>query len=176
MATLSFWNLDPHKKWVPHLRRSFIAAKVGSASPRVKCIIIYALSLVPNRLAAASGRASGPHRRAEGSATAPRFAFARRPAGKAPARTGGRAALRGHRRPAPHRHRPPVGAATTRSSTGSRRKRIACGSGTIVQEVNNLLRQYAQMRKMFKSMGSGGGLKAQQRMMSQMQGKQKFGR
>jgi signal recognition particle subunit SRP54 len=36
---------------------------------------------------------------------------------------------------------------------GSRRKRIARGSGTTVQEVNQLLRQYAQMRKMFKSMG-----------------------
>jgi signal recognition particle subunit SRP54 len=36
---------------------------------------------------------------------------------------------------------------------GSRRKRIARGSGTSVQEVNNLLRQYAQMRKMFKDMG-----------------------
>ena len=36
---------------------------------------------------------------------------------------------------------------------GSRRKRIARGSGTNVQEVNNLLRQYAQMRKMFKQMG-----------------------
>ncbi|WP_213807003.1 signal recognition particle protein [Granulicella sp. dw_53] len=59
---------------------------------------------------------------------------------------------------------------------GSRRKRIATGSGTTVQDVNNLLRQYAQMRKMFKTMGSGGGLKAQQRMMSQMQGRQKFGR
>jgi signal recognition particle subunit SRP54 len=35
---------------------------------------------------------------------------------------------------------------------GSRRKRIARGSGTSVPEVNNLLRQYAQMRKMFKSM------------------------
>ena len=35
---------------------------------------------------------------------------------------------------------------------GSRRKRIARGSGTSVQEVNQLLRQYAQMRKMFKSM------------------------
>ena len=35
---------------------------------------------------------------------------------------------------------------------GSRRKRIARGSGTSIQEVNNLLRQYAQMRKMFKSM------------------------
>jgi signal recognition particle subunit SRP54 len=59
--------------------------------------------------------------------------------------------------------------------SGSRRKRIARGSGTTVQDVNNLLRQYAQMRKMFKTMG-GGGLKAQQRMMSQMQGRQKFGR
>src|SRR5438874_7796475 len=36
---------------------------------------------------------------------------------------------------------------------GSRRKRIARGSGTTVQEVNQLLRQYAQMKKMFKSMG-----------------------
>jgi len=36
---------------------------------------------------------------------------------------------------------------------GSRRKRIARGSGTSVQEVNQLLRQYAQMRKMFKDMG-----------------------
>ncbi|MGC2321661.1 MAG: signal recognition particle protein [Terriglobales bacterium] len=36
---------------------------------------------------------------------------------------------------------------------GSRRKRIARGSGTTVQEVNQLLRQYAQMKKMFKQMG-----------------------
>src|SRR5215472_5252843 len=35
---------------------------------------------------------------------------------------------------------------------GSRRKRIARGSGTSVQEVNHLLRQYAQMRKMFRGM------------------------
>jgi signal recognition particle subunit SRP54 len=60
--------------------------------------------------------------------------------------------------------------------SGSRRKRIAAGSGTSVQEVNNLLRQYAQMRKMFKTMGGGGGMKMQQRMMSQMAGKQRFGR
>jgi signal recognition particle subunit SRP54 len=38
---------------------------------------------------------------------------------------------------------------------GSRRKRIARGSGRTVQEVNNLLRQYVQMRKMFKQMGKG---------------------
>src|SRR5438552_344290 len=36
---------------------------------------------------------------------------------------------------------------------GSRRKRIARGSGTTIQEVNNLLRQYIQMKKMFKQMG-----------------------
>ena len=36
---------------------------------------------------------------------------------------------------------------------GSRRKRIARGSGTSVQEGNNLLRQYAQMKKMFKQIG-----------------------
>ncbi len=62
---------------------------------------------------------------------------------------------------------------------GSRRKRIAAGSGVSVQEVNNLLRQYNQMSKMFKTMGGGmgGGIKAQQRLMSQMQQqKQRFGR
>tara|TARA_B100001123_G_scaffold38637_4_gene39919 strand:+ start:506 stop:1873 length:1368 start_codon:yes stop_codon:yes gene_type:complete len=33
---------------------------------------------------------------------------------------------------------------------GSRRKRIACGSGTEVQDVNRLLKQFSQMRKMLK--------------------------
>ena len=42
--------------------------------------------------------------------------------------------------------------------SGTRRKRIANGSGTSVQEVNQLLRQYAQMRKMFKGVGKGGML------------------
>src|SRR6202161_4083934 len=41
--------------------------------------------------------------------------------------------------------------------SGQRRKRIAKGSGTSVQEVNNLLKQYAQMRKMMKSLTGGGG-------------------
>ena len=60
---------------------------------------------------------------------------------------------------------------------GSRRKRIAMGSGTTVQEVNALLKQHAQMSKMMKSMGGGGGMgKMQQRLMSQMGGMQKFGR
>jgi signal recognition particle subunit SRP54 len=52
---------------------------------------------------------------------------------------------------------------------GNRRKRIARGSGTSVQEVNQLLRQYAQMRKMFKDVGKGGG-KMQRRMMGAVSG------
>ena len=38
---------------------------------------------------------------------------------------------------------------------GSRRARIAKGSGTQVQDVNRLLKQFADMRKMMKSMTSG---------------------
>jgi len=41
---------------------------------------------------------------------------------------------------------------------GSRRRRIAKGAGASVQEVNNLLKQYAQMRKMMKSFTGGGFL------------------
>jgi signal recognition particle subunit SRP54 len=40
---------------------------------------------------------------------------------------------------------------------GARRRRIAKGSGTTVQEVNNLLKQYAQARKMMKSITGAGG-------------------
>src|SRR6202166_229432 len=40
---------------------------------------------------------------------------------------------------------------------GTRRRRIAKGSGTSVQEVNALLKQYAQARKMMKSFSGGGG-------------------
>jgi signal recognition particle subunit SRP54 len=42
---------------------------------------------------------------------------------------------------------------------GSRRKRIARGSGTSVEEVNRLLKQFVQMRKMLKQFGAlqGGG-------------------
>ena len=39
---------------------------------------------------------------------------------------------------------------------GSRRKRIAGGSGTTVTDVNSLLKQYAEMRKMMKQMTAGG--------------------
>jgi signal recognition particle subunit SRP54 len=59
--------------------------------------------------------------------------------------------------------------------SGSRRKRIAAGSGTTVQEVNQLLKQYAQMRKMFKGVGKGGG-KMQRRMMSTIGGMRGMGR
>ena len=38
---------------------------------------------------------------------------------------------------------------------GSRRKRIANGSGTRVQNVNALVKQFDQMRKMMRSMASG---------------------
>lgn len=40
---------------------------------------------------------------------------------------------------------------------GSRRKRIADGSGTNIQQVNNLLKQFNDMRKMMKTMNKMGG-------------------
>jgi signal recognition particle subunit SRP54 len=50
---------------------------------------------------------------------------------------------------------------------GSRRKRIARGSGTSVEEVNRLLKQFVQMRKMLKTLGGmtgmGGGKKKKRR-------------
>jgi signal recognition particle subunit SRP54 len=53
---------------------------------------------------------------------------------------------------------------------GSRRKRIARGSGTTVEEVNRLLKQFVEMRKMLKMMGgmAGGGRKNRQRLMSML--------
>src|SRR3984893_1536458 len=41
---------------------------------------------------------------------------------------------------------------------GSRRKRIAKGSGTSVEEVNRLLKQFVQMQKMLKSLGGMSGM------------------
>jgi signal recognition particle subunit SRP54 len=43
---------------------------------------------------------------------------------------------------------------------GQRRRRIAKGSGTTVQEVNQLLKQYGEARKVMKSLsqGFGGGM------------------
>jgi len=40
---------------------------------------------------------------------------------------------------------------------GSRRKRIAKGSGARVEDVNRLLKQFAQARKVMKTLSSGGG-------------------
>jgi signal recognition particle subunit SRP54 len=40
----------------------------------------------------------------------------------------------------------------------SRRKRIATGSGTTVQDVNRLMKNYEQMKKMMKRIGKRGGL------------------
>ena len=39
---------------------------------------------------------------------------------------------------------------------GSRRKRIAAGSGTSVEEVNRLLKQFGEMKKMLQMLGGGG--------------------
>ncbi len=41
---------------------------------------------------------------------------------------------------------------------GSRKRRIAAGSGAQVQDVNRLLKQFTQMQKMMKKMGKGGGM------------------
>jgi signal recognition particle subunit SRP54 len=50
---------------------------------------------------------------------------------------------------------------------GNRRKRIADGSGTTIQEVNRLIKQFDDMRKMMKMVSSGGG-KNLARMMANM--------
>jgi len=49
---------------------------------------------------------------------------------------------------------------------GSRRKRIARGSGTGVEDVNRLLKQFVQARKLLKSVG--GGAKAMRRLAARM--------
>ena len=41
---------------------------------------------------------------------------------------------------------------------GSRKKRIAAGSGTQVQEINRMLKQFTQMQKMMKKMNAKGGM------------------
>ena len=38
---------------------------------------------------------------------------------------------------------------------GNRRRRIAKGSGTLPQDINQLLNQFKQMRKLMKQMASG---------------------
>jgi signal recognition particle subunit SRP54 len=51
---------------------------------------------------------------------------------------------------------------------GSRKKRIAAGSGTQVQEVNKLLKQFTQMQKMMKKMKGKGGMMKMMRNMKNM--------
>ena len=54
---------------------------------------------------------------------------------------------------------------------GSRRKRIAKGSGTNVEDVNRVLKQFVEMRKMLKAMsGMTGGRKGRQRLMGMLKG------
>ena len=52
---------------------------------------------------------------------------------------------------------------------GSRKKRIAAGSGTQVQDVNRMLKQFTQMQKMMKKMQKG-GMKGMMRNMQGMMG------
>jgi len=52
---------------------------------------------------------------------------------------------------------------------GSRRKRIALGSGTDIQEVNRLIKQFEETRKMMSMMSKGGG-KNMMKMMQRMKG------
>ena len=42
--------------------------------------------------------------------------------------------------------------------SGSRKKRIANGSGTQIQDVNRLLKQHKQMQKMMRKMSKKGGM------------------
>ena len=53
---------------------------------------------------------------------------------------------------------------------GSRKKRIANGSGTQIQDVNRLLKQHKQMQKMMKKMTAKGGMKKMMRAMGGMMG------
>jgi signal recognition particle subunit SRP54 len=55
---------------------------------------------------------------------------------------------------------------------GSRKKRIALGSGTQIQDVNRLLKQHKQMSKMMKKVGKKGGMQKLMRGMGGMMGGQ----
>ena len=53
---------------------------------------------------------------------------------------------------------------------GSRKRRIAAGSGTQIQDVNRLLRQFTQMQKMMKKMKGGGMAKMMRGLKGRMPG------
>lgn len=50
---------------------------------------------------------------------------------------------------------------------GSRKRRVAAGSGRTIQEVNRLLRQFEEMRKMMKGL-AGGGMKKKKGLLGKM--------
>jgi len=58
----------------------------------------------------------------------------------------------------------PLERSTPTAIDSSRKKRIAKGSGTTVQDVNQLMKQFNQMSKMMKMMQGGGGRKMMQMM------------
>ncbi|VAW29918.1 Signal recognition particle protein Ffh, partial [hydrothermal vent metagenome] len=51
----------------------------------------------------------------------------------------------------------------------NRKRRVAAGSGTTVQDVNSLLKQFREMKKMMKQLGKGGG-RGLKKLMSRMGG------
>ena len=57
---------------------------------------------------------------------------------------------------------------------GSRKKRIALGSGTQIQDINRLLKQHEQMQKLLKKVSKPGGLKNMMRGMGDLPGLQQF--
>jgi signal recognition particle subunit SRP54 len=56
---------------------------------------------------------------------------------------------------------------------GRRRRRVARGSGTTVQEINQLLRQYAEMRRLMKAM-KGGEKEAMRKLAARFGGRMKL--
>jgi signal recognition particle subunit SRP54 len=52
---------------------------------------------------------------------------------------------------------------------GSRKKRIALGSGTMIQDINRMLKQFSQMQRMMKKVGKG-GMKGMMRKMASLKG------
>ena len=71
----------------------------------------------------------------------------------------------------------PAERANDRIINGSRRKRIAKGSGTSVEEVNRLLKQFNEMKRVLQMIGQGGlpgmkGMKAMPKMPAMPQGGQ----
>jgi signal recognition particle subunit SRP54 len=54
--------------------------------------------------------------------------------------------------------------------SGDRRKRIAAGSGSSIQEVNKILKQFGEMQKMMKRLGKGGNMRRMMKGMNMPEG------